>query len=556
MTSRFNADALRRLAGDAVYARGQTYHRQGLVEILDHTQARVLARVAGNEDYRTVLTGKGADIDGSCSCPAFDQYGFCKHMVAVALTTNAAGPPEEDGTMERIRRHLLSQDVASLTARLLDLAERDEALFRRLDMESATASGDDKTVQARLRKAITTATRTRGFIDYHAVPAWADGVEQALESVATLVSAGRAALARPLAEYAMDRISTAITEIDDSDGYGIDLMEHARDVHLAACRTASPEPQALARTLFAWETGDDWGAFTGTAEVYADALGPEGLAEYRRLAAAAWDKLPPVANNSRRIIDEHAAERRRLMTILDGFAARDGDIDTRISLRAMDLSSPGRHLDLARFCLDHGRKDEALRHAEDGLWLFEDAPPHEPLISFTVDLYVAEGRNDAAVTLLRRAFERRPSLSLFFRLRDLGGEAARNEAIACLTAQLATAPAKSPWSFTADLLLQILMSEKLHTAAWHLVHSHGVRSQALQSLAEASEATHPEEAVATYTARIDELVATGGNGNYQEAFRLLARLAHLRDATIHAAHVADLKVRFKAKRNFMKLLAG
>ena len=48
----------------------------------------MLAQVAGTEDYRTELTGRGEDFDGECSCPAFEDWGFCKHMVATALAAN------------------------------------------------------------------------------------------------------------------------------------------------------------------------------------------------------------------------------------------------------------------------------------------------------------------------------------------------------------------------------------------------------------------------------------------------------------------------------------
>ena len=48
----------------------------------------MLAQVAGTEDYRVNLIGKGETIKGECTCPAFDDYGFCKHMVATALSAN------------------------------------------------------------------------------------------------------------------------------------------------------------------------------------------------------------------------------------------------------------------------------------------------------------------------------------------------------------------------------------------------------------------------------------------------------------------------------------
>src|SRR5882724_6214030 len=97
---RFDPAVLRELAGERTFSRGMDYHRKGLVEILDVDRRRVVAEVAGGEDYRAVVTGSGASIGGECSCEAFENYGFCKHMVAVALTFDAAvaaGAPKQGG---------------------------------------------------------------------------------------------------------------------------------------------------------------------------------------------------------------------------------------------------------------------------------------------------------------------------------------------------------------------------------------------------------------------------------------------------------------------------
>lgn len=134
---RFNVDTLRDLAGEKVFARGQTYHRDGHVQIIALAPDRVLAQVAGTEDYRTELTGRGKSIDGVCTCPAFDDWGFCKHMVAVALAANAAGNDAEAegaGALSRIRDHLKEIGIDTLVDMIVGMAERDPALFRKLDM--------------------------------------------------------------------------------------------------------------------------------------------------------------------------------------------------------------------------------------------------------------------------------------------------------------------------------------------------------------------------------------------------------------------------------------
>ena len=55
---RFDIETLRKLAGEKVFARGADYHSGGQVEILALEPTRVLAQVAGTEDYRTELTGR------------------------------------------------------------------------------------------------------------------------------------------------------------------------------------------------------------------------------------------------------------------------------------------------------------------------------------------------------------------------------------------------------------------------------------------------------------------------------------------------------------------
>ena len=104
---RFDVEALRRLAG-AAFARGEAYHREGRVEIFSAIEPRrVLAQVTGTEDYRVNLLGKGETIKGECTCPAFGDYGFCKHMVATGLAANESDTGRAGaGALARIRAHL------------------------------------------------------------------------------------------------------------------------------------------------------------------------------------------------------------------------------------------------------------------------------------------------------------------------------------------------------------------------------------------------------------------------------------------------------------------
>jgi uncharacterized Zn finger protein len=544
---RFDPRVLRELAGEKAYARGEAYHRDGLVAILRLAPGRVVAQVSGSENYRTELTGAGEGLGGSCTCRAFEDYGFCKHMVAVGLAANGAAGEDARDSLGRIRDHLSSKGVDQLVEMILALAERDAALFRKLDLASAKLGGDDKALEKRLRKALDSATRIRDYVSYAEAAGWADGVADAVEAFADLASGPQAGLALRLAEHAIDRIESAMGAIDDSDGHLGALLERAQAIHLAACTAAKPDPVALARDLFRRETGSDFETFHGAVARYEEVLGDSGLAEYRRLAEAAWRKVP-ARMGKRRARDSDAADGFRLVPILDFFAERAGDVEARIALRAKDLSSPWRYLQFAQFCLDQGREDEALRRAEEGLWIFEDEGLDETLVSFVAELLAKKGRKAEAAERLRQAFEERPHLRMYQKLATIGGTPAKERAIAWLAAQCETG--KDPVGLREGLV-DILTHDKRFHEAWAAVRKYNVSLHAKAALAKASEAAHPREAITVYIEQVERLA---GAGIYVEATKLVQRTARLQDGPEHAAYLADLKERHRRKRNFMKLL--
>jgi uncharacterized Zn finger protein len=553
--SRFDVDVLRELAGEKVFARGEAYHRDGQVELLAVEPGRVLAQVAGTEDYRVNLTGHGKNFGGECTCPAFEDWGFCKHLVATALTVNALRIDAVDGvgTLARIRDHLKQKSIDTLVEMIVDLAERDPSLFRKLDTAAAVTHTDDKAVGARLRKEVDRATRTGGFVDYHEAAAWAADVDSVLDTIADFASGARVGLARELAERAFERIEQAIENIDDSDGHCSGLLAHTRDIHRAAILKVQPEPVELARDLFAREMKDDFGTFEGAVALYADALGETGLSEYRRLATEAWEKNPSYSGK-RVQQEEFAVDHDRLMHILDFFAERAGEVDLRIGLRAKHLSSQWDYLQLAEFCLSHNRVEEALRRAEEGLWLFEDGRLDERLVLFTAGLLSKTGRKGDAEACLQRAFERAPSFELYTRLRKLGGEAARERVVKLLETGRIRGE-RMRWHNVSDIVIQIWMHDKMFDAAWAVVRKHGASMALKEELARVSEATQPKEALEVYAQRVDQLASVGGGSAYAEATKLVARMAKLRSSGEHTAYVLALKERFGRKRNFMKLLA-
>ena len=568
VADRFDLAKLRALGGDTVFARGVAYHRDGRVEIVTLDEIRVTARVSGTEAYRCQLVGTGQNFSGECSCPAFVDWGFCKHLVATALAVNSLGPAGLETIARRfaaIREHLRNKGVDALVEMVLSFAEGDPSLLEQLELSAEAATADDKTLLAQFKKAITEATRADDDIDYFEMREWAEGIDNVLDHVAALVANGRAALALQLVDFFLARMDQALGEVDNSDGGGGAAYARALEIHLAACQQVKPDPIELARKLFAREVGSDWDFFHAASETYEDVLGDAGLAEYRRLANEAWQTTKPPRSAARHAEgDDQSGMRYRLGGILERFAERDGDIDGVIAIRAKDLSSASAYLGIANLCLDHDRGQEALKWVEEGLWKFEDNP-NEPLALLASDLYMRAGRKDDAQKLLWRIFERRPNMHTYERLKAVAGadtalvDAVRDRAMAWLRSQLGKPTDRSDrWRSPAYLLVELTMMEGLLADAWAVVNQYGCHAALLKQLAEASENSHPAEVLKTYADRVEQSVRIGGQGNYEAACELLGRMRRIRKAVgetgQHATYLAELKSRHKAKRNFMKLL--
>lgn len=563
---RFDVTTLREFAGEKVFARGVAYHEDGQVEIVSIDNACVVARVIGSEVYRSQLDGLGKKFSGECSCPAFSDWGFCKHLVATALAANDLHPGELEKATSRltkIRDFLRAKGVEPLVEMIMGIAERDPELLRVIELSATVATADDQVLFVRFKTAITEATRTHGFVEYREARAWAAKIERVLEQIEVLIPSGRADLVLRLLDHFYARMDDALNNMDDSDGQGGGVYAKACEIHLAACRASKPEPVALARELFGREVDSDWDFFHGASETYADVLGDAGLAEYRRLANEAWRTIKPLRAEGRQVDDDQFSARYRLAAVLECFAARDGDVDARIAIRTKDLSTAYAYLEIAQLCLGHGREADGLKWAEEGLWQFEDRLDQR-LVFFAADLYRRSGREKDADELLWQTFERLPSIELYRRLKSAAssGKAAVtavcDRVIELLRAKLDKSEAKAQWLSPRELLLRVLVSEKRLDEAWEVVRGHGCSEPQLVELAKASEHSHPDAALSAYAQNVERLVGLGGQPNYEEASKLIARMQSIRkrlDASAeHARFIADFMRRHKAKRNMMKLL--
>lgn len=567
---------VRRLAGAQSYQRGRDYFAHGHVESFEDLSGSIRAVVRGAQDYTVVLASDDGVLDYSCDCPVGGDGAFCKHCVAVSLAwlnraEGLAKAPRrgkaKEVTLADAGKVLQAEDKETLARMVLDWAKDDDRLRKRLLVYAARRSGPDNGVAA-VRRAFERAVRVRDFVDYREAPGWARGVEDAIDAIEQLLNDGQAAGVIELCESALGSLLGAIEVVDDSDGHFGPLRDRLEDIHFRACEEARPDPAALAGRLFQWELHSDLDVFYGAAERYAKILGPKGMKVYRELAEAEWAKVPARTAKHQR---SEWGQCFRITHIMESLARAVGDIDELVAVMSRDLSSAYAYLKIAEVLLEARRPDAALLWAEKGLNAF---PEHTDsrLREFAAEEYHRRRRHDDAMTLVWAEFSERPFLDTYKTLEKHAKKARawpqwRERALAEIRLRIAKAKetargqARPRWIDAGDdhsSLVEIFLYEGDLELAWLEARSGGCSDRLWLRLAAAREKEHPEDAAPIYLRQAEAAVAATGNGRYEDSVELLVKAAaamrKMGCGEEFVRHLDALRVKFKIKRNFIKLI--
>lgn len=132
----FDLDALRDHLPDKLFQRGEGYAEGGRVTVIGEHHGRVVAQIVGESGEYTVEVSEADVTDAVCSCPAFDDWGLCKHMAALALVANALDAEAADAARARLTRleqALEMEGAEALAARLIVLAKADPEVLEALE---------------------------------------------------------------------------------------------------------------------------------------------------------------------------------------------------------------------------------------------------------------------------------------------------------------------------------------------------------------------------------------------------------------------------------------
>lgn len=568
---------LKRLCDDRSFSRGQAYFNEERVCSFAEHEGVLTAVVSGQKDYRVRLRWDDSEVEYSCNCPVGLDGMFCKHLVAAGLawinpdmkpTRKTGGRKTRETIQGTIQDFLKLQDKSTLIQILADEVAENRSLRERLLLQAARLNSAGVDLAA-YRKAIASATRTNGFVDYYAAPHYARRVQQVIDSIAALLDDGHPAAVIQLTEYMLVKLENTIGHMDDSDGYMSGILPELVDLHHRACLQAKPDPVTLARRLFEWEIKSDWEIFYGSADNYADVFGAEGLAEYRKLAESQWSHIRPLGPGDKD--DEVSNKRFRVTSIMEALARQTGDPEAIVQVKRRDLSHSYSYLKIAEIYRQAGENDRALAWAEEGLNSFPRRDSR--LIEFLAQEYHRRARHEDAMKLIWDQFVESPSLSHYQELKAHNRKmrpssdwpALREKALAHLRRVIAEEkreekPYDWHWPGRADnsRLVEIFLWEKRYDEAWQEASSGGCSNTLWLRVAATREEKHPGDVVPIYKEMIAPVLKQANNSAYAEAVNLIRKIRKLmgrmRREYEFEDYLAALRVEYKRKRNFMKLL--
>ncbi len=573
LRSVLDRSALRHLAGARSFALGEDYAAGGQVRALAERGGAVTATVRGTREYRVKLWEEDGDLEYSCTCPVGTDGSFCKHCVAVGLVWLGHGnePGREQKkvgrpavAMDNVRAFLNRQEKSSLVDLLVAQASDNDRLRQRLAMKAAKKAPKGLDL-APYREAIDDAVDTDELVDYRGVYDYAQGIEEAIESIEELLKEGHAAEVIDLAEHALAAIERAMGSVDDSDGAMGSLCERVQELHHKACKRAKPDPEALARRLFSWELRTQWDTFSGAAATYAGVLGAKGLAVYRQLAEAEWARVPALGPG--RDDPEESSTRFRITHIMETLARASGDVEALVAVKKRDLSSAYAYLEIAEAYKQARKPELALEWAERGVKAFAERTDSR-LRDFLAEEYHRRKRHDEAMALIWAQLAEAPDLARYQHLKKHADRidqwpAWREKALAAIREAITRAKReahKNRWLPRADHseLVRVFLWEKDVEAAWREALAGDCANDLWMQLAARREKDHPEDALAIFQKQIEPTLERKNNDAYREAADLLRKIhvlmARLNRSDGFTAYLASVRAAHKPKRNFMKLL--
>lgn len=553
----FEANQLKVLTGDAAYQRGERYFAQKRVQITTSDANGVEGLVAGSDHYHCKLSWK-KEILFDCTCPVGDSGDCCKHIVALALAYEEQRQGYAPIYQHPLHDFLKTQSPTWLFNTLCDIADKYPEIARQLNRQRQLSGQIDLT---ELKKTVVSLVGRPRFLDYRQSRSYAVKLQELGELFQQLLQANQADICLQLSEYALPKLFKVYESSDDSGGYIGGEISYIADCFMQACVVQAPLNAEFSKRLFKLSLEDQWGMIN-TEQIY-PLLSPQAVDAWDSILETEWAKL--VVSKTQN--DFGYAYQIKLL--VEAKAKASGDVARLIQLYSQNLTAFN-YLQLIAVCEQYNRGREAVLWAERGVKAY---PGHAELGSKLVEVYLRDGLEDEALNVQWQNFVSNSSTQNFLKLRQLSGKdwpkwrtQALNHLVA-IESKFQEIPyrfytqqtkAKDARPFASTRVACLLAEYPFNTNALEevrtLLKTHGCNANLSLEYARLIKSQYPQESVVILQNLAENQVNQGNNDAYTRGISLINEIRPLMEQANFLAYIGQLKVTFKAKRNFMAML--
>ncbi|MFD0583282.1 hypothetical protein [Dactylosporangium darangshiense] len=349
---------------------------------------------------------------------------------------------------------------------------------------------------------------------------------------------------------AVDRMTTALTYMDDSSGVVGDDLQQIMELYARACIAVPQNPRRLAGWLVKLEC-DGPGRPRIVLRDFAPALGAAGLAEVERL----------VADRAETADAESWTARFAVRDLREQLAEVSGDIDRHVQVLAEHLTSAVQYARIVDALRAAGRTVQAIVWAQRGLSEKAGWPHADQLRDTLVALLLEQGDSEAALAVRQAEFERHPTFDAFRAWVSTAVQAGAADPTSAAVEGLRQRVAEQP-SYVSELV-DVLTAVGAHGEAWAVGRANIERlgRQRWAGLLDQRRTAEPADVIEPYQDLIEEQVRDSGDKHrYRRALPLLSALrAACRAAgqdDRFAAYLADFRDRHRRRPTLIKTLDG
>lgn len=551
------------LAGDTAYKSGLDYYNDGRVIELSITDANIQAQVNGSETYAVTLIHTNKVFEGSCSCPASDNFDFCKHCVAASLAyyyqTQTNLEMADDANGDPVELYLNTFTKPQLINELLKALTRDSSQYDHWLLRAELASGNlsSKDLRKRITKAIP--YKPSGIWRFQEVAKYFEQAEMAIEALEPAVIGLASNEEMKLIVYGVERLEKTLETIDDSSSYRKPLEKTFKRWFIETFNSHEWQKKERSDLLSELMLSDKFS--------YSLLDLPRGIEhllsndEHKNIInniAKAWSVLTPPEKDKR----HNDSLYKRLESILLASAKQSKNIDRELEILGKGAIDTDRCLNLVSLCVQYKRLDEANKWLEYASQVQTLRPYDVAAIeTHQIELWIAEKQFNKATEAQWARFEESEELEDLKNVVDTASNYHQErhyvqEGIRYLNAKIETKKETPRNRQRVENLINVYLSNNIVDDAIALALQHNVHPGSLMAVANAAPVIN-DKVCRIVERAASNLINLGSNETYDRANWFLQRLyaksktkdqAALQTVIEHIYNKPDIK----RKSNFIK----